>query len=406
MEKGLCFHTVIVLFVFMTHRAESQVTVQLVSARDRIEGSMLGPQAVYADADRIYLASFQGKLFVLARDRPADFPLLEVVQDTIFPLTAVRGDQCNLYVSSADGMLRVYRKEHPLALTAEILLSDYGLSSLALVGEKIYVAKGQAHLAVDEDFVYLTAMNEGDTALELTKETLAPGMTYGHTFEPNTAVIFDRSSGRRVFGLPAPFDIFGQPTQGATYVDEAILAQTTPGCCGSGIFIFDSQALALSQIIPRLYTNTVVRRGQWLVAGNEGGQIDIFDLDQTPSLLPSSAYLRSLTGHTDGEDIEIRALWMDRVDNFLFAGSSWGNDPSRSPTLPSFFVLELTTNEQGDLDVDGDIDQDDVNLLRAALKMRVPDPSDPRDLDRDGKITARDLRQLKSLCTRPKCVSA
>jgi len=42
------------------------------------------------------------------------------------------------------------------------------------------------------------------------------------------------------------------------------------------------------------------------------------------------------------EDIEIRALWTDNVDNLVFAGSTWGNDQSRSPSLPAFFVLDCT----------------------------------------------------------------
>jgi hypothetical protein len=53
-----------------------------------------------------------------------------------------------------------------------------------------------------------------------------------------------------------------------------------------------------------------------------------------------------MAGHTGIEDIEIRALWKDNVDDLVFAGSSWGNDQSRGPTLPSFFVLELVKRKQ------------------------------------------------------------
>jgi len=42
------------------------------------------------------------------------------------------------------------------------------------------------------------------------------------------------------------------------------------------------------------------------------------------------------------EDIEIRSLWIDGYDDLVLAGSSWGNPTSRSPYLPSFFVLRLT----------------------------------------------------------------
>jgi len=55
--------------VLVTKQAEgAQVKIALVSARDHIEGNMLGNQAVYADGERIYLATYQGRLFVLARE--------------------------------------------------------------------------------------------------------------------------------------------------------------------------------------------------------------------------------------------------------------------------------------------------------------------------------------------------
>src|SRR6185437_2658897 len=69
--------------------------LRLVSARDGIEGGFLGSQAVYADERRIYLASFNGRLFVLARNRSTNFPVLQVIEDTRFSLTAVRGDRKN-----------------------------------------------------------------------------------------------------------------------------------------------------------------------------------------------------------------------------------------------------------------------------------------------------------------------
>lgn len=325
----------------VTLKAEGQVTIQLISARDHIEGSFLGSQAVYADKDRIYLASFQGKLFVLARDRSADFPLIEVVQDTAFPLTAVRGDSRSLYVTSADGNLRVYRKAHSLLLIDTISLSDFGLSSLALKGKNLYVSRGQADLAVDKDHVYLSELNEGDIGLEIAKKTLTSGLIYGETFEQNTTVVFDRMSSNRVLGITNPSDLFGRLGAVTLYVDKKILVQTIAGCCGPGIFIYDLETFNLDQIIARPFTNTVVRWGRWLIAGNEGGQTDVFDLRQNPSPLLSSIDLRQLTGHTRSEDIEIRALWKDNLDNLIFAGSSWGNDQSRGPSLPSFFVLEL-----------------------------------------------------------------
>ena len=60
---------------------------------------------------------------------------------------------------------------------------------------------------------------------------------------------------------------------------------------------------------------------------------------------------------------------------------------------------------RGDLDRDGDVDQNDLNLLLAARNQPATGPNDPRDLDGDGKITVLDARKLTLLCTRPRCAT-
>src|SRR5207248_2261025 len=115
--------------------------IGLVSARDHIEGSFLGNHAVYADHDRIYLASARGTLFVLARDRSADFPLLETIQTSTAPLVGVRGDRRRLYVVDSSGVLRVYRKDNPLVLVSTTALSTFA-ESMALGGGNIYISTG------------------------------------------------------------------------------------------------------------------------------------------------------------------------------------------------------------------------------------------------------------------------
>ena len=61
-------------------------------------------------------------------------------------------------------------------------------------------------------------------------------------------------------------------------------------------------------------------------------------------------------------------------------------------------VLAIT----GDLDNDGDVDRDDLNILLAAMDQAVG-PGDPRDLDGDGTVTTLDGRKLVLLCTRALC---
>ncbi len=59
----------------------------------------------------------------------------------------------------------------------------------------------------------------------------------------------------------------------------------------------------------------------------------------------------------------------------------------------------------GDIDNDGDVDRDDLNIILAARNTAASGPDDPRDLDGDGMITALDARKLTLLCTRTRCAS-
>ena len=118
--------------------------------------------------------------------------------------------------------------------------------------------------------------------------------------------------------------------------------QTTPGCCGTGVFLYNAE-LQSTGSIPLSNANTVAATngGKWLVVGTESGMIAVFDISLgTPTML-ASIDLRQATGHTGIEDIEFRSLWVDPKSGLVYAGSSWGNAASRSLTLPSFFVLRV-----------------------------------------------------------------
>jgi hypothetical protein len=79
-------------------------------------------------------------LFVLERDRQAGFPWIETIALGSC-ITAVRGDDDNVYVTSRNGSLYVFAKTLPLQLTQSVPISDYGLSAIDVVGSNIYVAK-------------------------------------------------------------------------------------------------------------------------------------------------------------------------------------------------------------------------------------------------------------------------
>lgn len=63
----------------------------------------------------------------------------------------------------------------------------------------------------------------------------------------------------------------------------------------------------------------------------------------------------------------------------------------------------VTVFRRGDVNRDGHIDIDDVNLIDAALNTRTSGPDDPRDLDNDGTIDDLDSRIAARLCDKPRC---
>jgi hypothetical protein len=299
-----------------------------------LPGSFVSSQMVYADRQRIFACSTQGDLFVLDRNRETNFQLLETIH-LGSSLTAVRGNNRKLFVTSRDGKLYTFDKSWPLQFEQAEQLSEYGLNGLELIGGKVYVAKGQATITALSDRIYVYALNPGDFVLEL------PSMkTYGETFEPGRLLAFDRETQQ-------PVGAIINNTYGAIIANawQDLIFVTNPGCCGPGIGVYDSSAQSLLQFINRT-TNTVAgtrRRGiPLLVGGSENGNVDLYMGDQDLYSLVSTANLPALTGFQGPEDIEIRSLWVDGIDDLIFAASSWGNDRSRGPMLPSFFVLEIS----------------------------------------------------------------
>ena len=309
-------------------------SLELVSARDHILGSFVNTRAVYADRDRIYLGSFQGTLFVLARDPATDFPLVQTI-DVGVPLTGVRGDAERVYVTAPDG-LRIYAKGPSLSPVGSLVLPGY-FGTVEVFENNLYLSRGQGELAVDRDRLYLAQLSEGDVAWEVDKATLAVTRVYGTTHLNGQTGVYDRLTGSLTVAVPNPLDTRDVPTRPRLHSNGIDLFQTVPGCCGRGITIVKGPDFTRTQFIGATFTNVVTSVASGFVSGMETGSVDYFSSD---NILIKQVDLQALTGHTR-DDIEIRSLWADGLDDLVFAGSSWGNDATRGPDLPSFFVLRL-----------------------------------------------------------------
>lgn len=77
------------------------------------------------------------------------------------------------------------------------------------------------------------------------------------------------------------------------------------------------------------------------------------------------------------------------------------NSTRQSPQLLDISVAAQSAGVC-DIDGDGDVDSNDVSLIRAAIG-QTPGANDPRDANRDGRITINDARYCTLRCTRPNC---
>lgn len=68
-------------------------------------------------------------------------------------------------------------------------------------------------------------------------------------------------------------------------------------------------------------------------------------------------------------------------------------------------VVVITVPKLGDVDGDGDVDNNDLNQILAARNKPANGPNDLRDLDGNMVIDALDARRLTTLCTRPRCAT-
>jgi hypothetical protein len=107
---------------------------------------------------------------------------------------------------------------------------------------------------------------------------------------------------------------------------------------------------------------------------------------------------------TDAANAQIMRWDGSNWQSPLFSSINGNQVCATFPSL-SWFGIALPVAPPGDIDLDGDVDRDDLNIILAARNTPADGPDDPRDLDGDGMITALDARKLVTMCTRPRCAT-
>jgi PKD repeat protein len=80
-----------------------------------------------------------------------------------------------------------------------------------------------------------------------------------------------------------------------------------------------------------------------------------------------------------------------------------GEFGTEEATRFGYIQVEAPVVIEGDLDDDGDVDRNDINIIMALRNSPATGPDDPNDIDGDGTITVLDARRLMLLCTRARC---
>src|SRR5690606_24017650 len=137
-----------------------------------------------------------------------------------------------------------------------------------------------------------------------------------------------------------------------------------------------------------------------------GGYSYVFDgqIGYLDHALATTGLNAQVTAATEWHINADEPLALDYNTEFKSAGqvtSFYSADAYRSSDHdPLLIGLRLVI----DLDGDGDVDQNDVNIVLAA-RNTTAGVNDQRDVNGDGVITTSDVRALTLQCTRPRCAT-
>jgi uncharacterized protein (TIGR03437 family) len=130
------------------------------------------------------------------------------------------------------------------------------------------------------------------------------------------------------------------------------------------------------------------------------------------SFLGETARIRATGRFVNGGSVDITGLSstkfssqdsviakVDAAGNVVGTGSGETTITVRNGSLSATVAVSVLATIRGDLNGDGKVDQDDFNLLLAAVGTPVTGPFDARDLNGDGVIDNKDVEILRAACT-------
>jgi len=155
--------------------------------------------------------------------------------------------------------------------------------------------------------------------------------------------------------------------------------------------------------------NTTTPTGTWTVINDSGASGQVWSKISWTDSLPAGGTL-VVSARASDVQANLSSLPFTPVANGASPGLNGrfiqvqarlnSNLAGDSPIL---FDLTLNTPDSVcDVDRDGDIDQADLSLISRG-RGQTPLPNDPRDSDRDGRITPNDVKTCIPKCTRANC---
>lgn len=124
---------------------------------------------------------------------------------------------------------------------------------------------------------------------------------------------------------------------------------------------------------------------------------------------------------SDNGPLPLSFLWTQVGTPEVTLNGATTSKPTFTPSVKGTYTFNIVVNDGqassapasvaitvptlGDIDLDGDVDNNDLNLVVAARNKPASSPNDLRDLDGNMKIDALDARKLTTLCTRLRCAT-